>query len=83
MIDVDVVQADGLVADQRLARAGCRHVVGLVLQHLGAAVLMDEDPVRHASPPVGQLKPLGLASRRSRRAAGSVERRFAGAAEQT
>ena len=47
MVDVNVVQADGLVAHKGLAGAGGSGVNLFPAQHLGPAVLMDADGLDH------------------------------------
>jgi hypothetical protein len=49
MVDVNVVQADGLVAHEGFAGAGCAGVNLFPAQHLGSAVLMDADGFGHKS----------------------------------
>ena len=70
-IDVDEIETDRLVTDRGFARPRSRNVIGFVLQHFGAAVLMDEDPVGHASFPVSQVV-VTVRDNRSVKAAGSV-----------
>jgi hypothetical protein len=47
LVDVNVVQADGLVAHESLAAAVCPGVNIFPAQHLGPAVLMDADGFGH------------------------------------
>jgi hypothetical protein len=48
VIDVDVVQADGLVAQTDLAVAGLGQVDLLGLENVGAAVVVNADGQGHA-----------------------------------
>jgi hypothetical protein len=50
LVDVDEVQADGVVADADLARAGLAHGQVDELHLLGAAVLADLDGLGHRGP---------------------------------
>ena len=52
-IDVDIVQADGLVLDQRLSGTGLGGGHILPLHHFRAAVLMDADGFGHLGSPFG------------------------------
>ena len=50
VIDVDVVETDGTLAQAHLARARLADLDLLPLQHLGPAVGVDADCVRHGRP---------------------------------